>query len=205
MRILYTMSTGSHSTKKRGANGGGFGEKKAKKVKKDTRCSECRAKITSVSTIISHDDTVGYQCSRCDSSDLFCQECWAEVAGSFCGGDCKRFFCPDCHPNYKYDDVGEMYCRKSCAPRGTRWDTSLAFDSDGDDYDDDEDEDAEDEKYDNKFFRNLSARMASSHQATAGGKERPLHVASASCNGNRICIYCRKSKCSRSCPVRQCP
>ena len=84
----------------------------------------------------------GYLCSVCDDGP-YCDDCWPEDIGSFCGGKCSRFFCDVCLASIPrgmlFSESGEMYCQVECASPGTKFldDTS---DEDGEDDDEDEDD-----------------------------------------------------------------
>jgi Ankyrin repeat len=97
----------------------------------ESKCVRCDCALEKVRADWGRGNKVGFECSKCGT-----ENCWVEDEGSFCGGSCKRFFCYECLPDFKYDTNFEMYCKRTCAPlgpNGTKWDEmSLVSDSDSD-------------------------------------------------------------------------
>eukprot|EP00984_Skeletonema_dohrnii_P021527 scaffold10783_cov133-Skeletonema_dohrnii-CCMP3373.AAC.4 len=57
---------------------------------------------------------VGYRCSKCDDSTVYCQEC-SYMWGSFCAGEmCNKFYCDACRPEYLGEEGEDQYCERTC-------------------------------------------------------------------------------------------
>ena len=81
-------------------------------------CVQCDKKITGgVRNKSSSSDDVGFTCSKCNDSAVYCYECtlyW----GSFCAGQmCKKFYCDACRPEYIGEEGGDQYCGRTCMGR----------------------------------------------------------------------------------------